>query len=226
MNRTLSLIGIVVGLLALGADAHAAQKTSYRVKGSTASYSAYSSTECGYQNLSVYVFEERTGGNQTTYDSVYLDYSAFNYCTGEYSYGYSALDGAAFDINKLQSASVDAAGTIELTTCNYGSGGGGGMGGAGGGAGAAGGGGEEDPCVYSTAPLSVSIDWTGTGDTYKDRYVQVSTTPSARYVYRSSGQTREATVSASILIDGNAIVLSDAYGSLSQSSSASFEIIR
>jgi hypothetical protein len=69
MNRTLSLIGIVVGLLALGADAHAAQKTSYRVKGSTASYSAYSSTECGYQNLSVYVFEERTGGNQTTYDS-------------------------------------------------------------------------------------------------------------------------------------------------------------
>jgi hypothetical protein len=176
--------------------------------------------------------------------SVYLDYSAFNYCTGEYSYGYSALDGAAFDINKLQSASVDGTGTIELTTCNYGSGGGGGMGGfggmggvggmagvggmggAGGGAGAAGGGGEEDPCVYSTAPLSVSIDWTGTGDTYKDRYVQVSTTPSARYVYRSTGQTREATVSASILIDGNALVLSDAYGSLSQSSSASFEIIR
>ena len=243
MKRTLSLFGIAFALLTVGAQAHAGQKTGYRVKGNSASYSAYTSTECGYENVSVNVFEERTSGNQTSYDSLYIDYSSFNFCTGAYTSGYGVIDNAAYDVKKLQSASADATGSIELTTCSFGGGGGGtggmgggvgGMGGAGGAAGAAGmagfggggGGGEVDPCVYITGSLSVSLDWVGTGDISKDRYVQTSTTPNGRFRYTSTGQSREATVTGSIVIDGSELALVDAYGSLTSSSSAYFEIFR
>ena len=251
MNKIVSLLGIAIGLFALSTQAHAAQKYSYRAKGNAASYSAYSSTECGYENVTVYVFEERSSGNQTVNDSVYVDYTSYDFCTGSYTFGYGALDGVAFDVRKLQSASLDGTGTMELVSCNYGEGGGGGMGGMGGvggaggmmaGAGgvggasgmggvggmggAGGGGGGEDPCTYSNAALAVSIDWVGTGDIYKDRYVQVSSTPSARYRYVSNGQSREATTTAAISIDGAPLTLTDGYGSLSYSSTATFEIIR
>lgn len=214
MNKLVSLLGVAAALLlSFGSQAHAAQKYSYKTKGNTASYSAYSDSECGYEYLSVYVFEERVSGNQTAYDSVYLDYTSYDFCTGSYSYGYGAIDGTSFDVSKLKSASVDGSGSIELVTCNYG-----GMG--------EGDGGMEDPCVYSSATATVNLDWVGTGDTYKDRYVQVSSSPSSRYRYVQSGQSREATVSGSIAIDGSPLSLTSSYGSLNYSASSTFEIVR
>lgn len=208
MNRILSVFGIALGLMALGSEAHALQKYQSRTKGSQATYSAYSSTECGYETVSVYVFEERTSGNQTTYDSVYIDYSSYDFCTGSYAYGYSQIEGAAFDVQRLQRASVDGDGVMELVSCDYS------------------GGSEEDPCTYGSVPFSLSVDWTGTGDTYRERYTQTSVTPSARYRYTSNGQSREASVNALIEIDGATIELTDESGSLSTVSSGSFEVIR
>lgn len=213
MNKIVSLFGIAVTLLALGSEAQAAQKYSYRTKGNAATFSTSSSTDCGYEYLNVYVFEERTSGNQTTYDSVTVDFVRYDFCTGQYAYGYGVLDGAAFDVQKLQRASVDGSGSFELVTCDYSEGGGDDAG-------------FVDPCTYSSVPLSVNLDWTGTGETYKDRYVQVSSTPSARYRYTQSGQSREAAVTGSVTIDGTPADLSNGYGSLSFSSSASFEIVR
>lgn len=234
MNRILSVFGIALGLMALGSEAHALQKYQSRTKGSQASYSAYSSTECGYETVSVYVFEEQTSGNQTAYDSVYIDYSSYDFCSGSYASGFGYLDGAAFDMQRLQSASVDGDGTMELVSCNYG-GGGGGEGGMGGG-GMSGGGGMggspsdggvyEDPCTYGSVPFSLSVDWTGTGDTYRERYTQTSVTPNARYRYTSNGQSRQASVNALIEIDGATIELTDESGGLSIVSSGTFEIIR
>ena len=214
MNKIVSLFGIAATLLALGSEAQAAQKYSYRTKGNTATYSASSSTDCGYESLSVYVFEERTSGSQVSYDAVNVDYARYDFCTGEYTYGYGTFSGADFDVKKLQSASVDGTGSFELVSCDYSEGGGDTDGGF------------IDPCVYSTSAISLNLDWVGTGETYKDRYVQVSSTPSARYKYTQNGQSREAAVTGSISIDGTPLSLSDGYGSLSFSSSATFEIVR
>jgi hypothetical protein len=248
MNRFLSLFGIAFVLLAVGSQAHAAEKYSYRTRGAQASYSAYVSTECGYESVSIWVFEQKTKGtNPSQYDSAYIDYQSYDFCTGSYGYGYGDLTGAAFDIDRLQSATLDGTGSLEVVRCNYGDGGGGGgggmgggmggvgggagvsgMGGAGGvgGSGGAGGGGVEDPCTYSTEDVSVSLDWTGIGDTFRERSTQTYVSGTSRYRYTSNGQSREATVTGSVAIDGVGLNLGDGYGSLSQTSQGSFEIYR
>ena len=104
---------------------------------------------------SVWVFEEKVKGIQTQYESAYIDYQLYELCTGAYSYGYGDITGAAFDINRLQRATLDGSGSLQ-----------------------------------------------------------------------ANGRSREATVSGSFTIDGLGLDLDEGYGSLSQTSSGSFEIDR
>jgi hypothetical protein len=262
MKQILSLVGIATALLGFGPEAHALEKYQSRTRGAQASYTAYESTDCGYASLSVWGFEEIGSGNQTSYDSVYVDYYSYDFCTGVYEQGYGYVNASTFDIQRLQSASIDGTGTFELSVCDYSNGGGGGEGGMSGGAGgvsgvggfggagaggmiggaggvggvggvggASGMGGDgdgdyEDPCTYTTASLVVSLDWVGTGDTFRERSVYTYSTPSTRYRQTSSGQTREATVTGTVTIDGNDLALTNGYGSLSQTQNGSFEMYR
>lgn len=235
MNKILSVLAVTVALFGVSAQAHAAEKYSSRTRGNSASFQAWTSSECGYQSVSVWAFEEdqRGQGNTTSYDAIYVDYYSYDYCTGTDSWGSSVIDSSSFDMQRLNGASLDASGSIDLYVCEYGGGGTGGMGGTGGVGGMAGtagdggdGGVPSDPCGYASVALDVSLDFVGTGDTTRDRYTSTYTTPHSRYTSRYSGQSRAATVTGSILIDGSAVDLTDGYGTLSASTSGYFEMYR
>lgn len=226
MKSASSLLLAMILLVGIGMPAHAHQKYAYRTKGNSASFSTWEGDDCSYAGISVWAFEQRENGNKTTYNSVYVDYYFYDFCTGESEYGYASLDGASFNQQKLNSATVQGSGILTKVACNYGDSGGmlpptdpgepadGGTDPMG------------DPCTYTEASVDLNLLWTGTGDTYKDRSSSTYNTPYSRYRYRSTGQTRDASLSGSLLIDGSPVDISNGYGSLGQSSSGSFEFYR
>jgi len=232
MERKLSLVIIFCVLVCFVSSASAFDKYQSRTRGNQASFNIWTDTSCGYEGLSVWIFEENQRGKQTSYNTVYIDFYGYDFCNGTYKGGYGMVDGASFNIQNLKSASLKANGSLEIYSCNYGipSDGGkdedsdfdAGIGGAGGSGDD--GGMPEDPCTYSSAPFSVDIEWIGAGDIYRDRSSSSYSTPYSRYRSSYSGQTCDATVSGTFLINGDAISIADGYGSLSKSSSGYFEV--
>ncbi|HEX7480929.1 MAG TPA: hypothetical protein VF331_24215 [Polyangiales bacterium] len=228
MRNVMTVLAAVVGLAGVGGQAHALTKYQSSTKGNQAQTSVWSSNACGYEGVSVWAFEQDQRGSsaKTSYNSVYVDYYSYDFCAGTDRYGFAVIDGATFAQQKVDSASVSANTTMSISSCTYSSDGGGGMGGTGGkGGGTDGGiGGGSYTCSQYNAPLTIAAYWTGTGDTTRDRSTQSYSTPHARYRSRSSGQSRDATMSGSISVDNSNIDLSGAYGSLSIVSSGSFEM--
>jgi hypothetical protein len=129
-------------------------------------------------------------------------------------------------MRNLRSASLAAIGSIEITSCQYGN--------------AyksddvsnaimdAGtdGGSPNNPCATSSADVSIDLAWTGTGDVYRDRSTETYNTPNSRYRSTHLGESNDATVSGTLLMNGGSIDLSNGYGSLSRTVSGAFEIYR
>jgi hypothetical protein len=69
----------------------------------------------------------------------------------------------------------------------------------------------------------VSLDWSGTGETYRERSNYTYSTPTAQTF---NGQSRDASVSGFVTVDGTDLSFADGYGSLSRSNSGYFEMYR
>lgn len=225
------ILSVLIGasLLAGVAGTASAEVYRYRTRGSAADFSTYTYTDCGYEGLWLSVFESMDAsspGTPMSYSGGYLDYYSYDFCTGASSYGWTYIDGANVDFNRLQSASVGF--VAEMTLISYGIGGIGGMPACGGAAGAGGADGGMGEPTYEerVVPLSVSLEWTGTGETYRSRYSSSWSSPSGRSQYRSTGSSREAAVTGSIDVGDDSVDLSSGYANLSQSSDGSFEMYR
>lgn len=221
MRNVVALLASVIGLFGMAGQASALTKYQSVTRGNQASASTWSYDSCGYEGVSVWAFEQDQRGPKTASNAVYVDYYGYDYCTGQDTWGWAVIDGAAFSQRRLDSASVTASTTMTVTTCTYTSGGGGGSD-----AGVDGGTWGSYDCSSSDVPLSVDVDWVGTGDATRDRSSSTYNTPHSRYRSRSSGQYREATVRGAVTIDGASVDMSTGYGSLSLSSSGYFEMYK
>jgi hypothetical protein len=229
MNKIVSvvIVGFILAVFVSYASAFEMHRS--RTRGKEASFSSGTNTECGFENISLWIFEENQRGKQTSYDSVYIDYYKYNYCDGTYITGYGTVDGADFDMKNLKSASLVANGSLEIYSCNYvfpiyessssditmdagtfGDGGG-----------------PVEPCGYSTTAFSINIVWTGTTDIYRERSSNAYSTPTSRYRSTYMGKSCDANVSGTILIgDDISVDPEEGYGSLSQIWSGDFEVYR
>jgi len=246
--RTLTLV--LVGLCGFVTPALAHTKYKSQTRNNSAQFNAWSGDDCSSSSVSIWAFEQESRGTQSyAVDVVYVDYSSYNYCTGDQSYGWASFDAAAFDIQKLKSASVDVTDQMYVSTCHYTDGGGGGTGGTGGIGGPTGGvggmggaagvggaagaaGGDADGgtgwggyvCEDAYVSLVIDLSWAPSGQVYKDRYSSTHSSPNGTYRQRFTGQSVDATVSGALIIDGQDVSLSNGYGSLGYTASGSFEM--
>jgi hypothetical protein len=211
----------MIGLFSVAGQAHALTKYQSSTRGNQASASEWSYDSCSSEGVSIWAFEQNQRGSKTANNSVYIDYYRYDSCTGTDTWGSASIDGAAFNQRRLDGASLTGSATMTVTTCTYTGGGGGGSD-----AGVDGGMGGGYDCSSVDVPVSINIAWTGTGDTSKDRYSSAYSTPHSRYRYRSTGQSRDATLSGTVSIDSSNVDMSTGYGSLSIQSSGSFEMYK
>jgi hypothetical protein len=249
MKPIRSLTLVLLCLCGFVAQAQAHTKYKSQTRNSSASFSSYANDDCSYSSIYVQAFEEESRGGNQSYaaDVVYVDYSSYDYCTGEQSWGWAYFDGASFDVQKLKSASVDVVDQMYLSKCHYTDGGGGGggtggvggvggIGGSGGGAGMGGAagaaGGSADggmgwggyECTDSYVSLVVDLNWKASGVISKDRSNQTYSSPNGTYRYRYTGQSVDATISGALIIDGVDVSLSDSYAGLGHTTSGYFEM--
>jgi hypothetical protein len=184
----------------LPSAAHAETTVSH-FKGITAYASFWSLDPTGcistYVDVSVYESIYRNPPQDPgSYAAAYLYISRYDYCQNLYLneiYGYANLAEGAFDTRgKLQTTRL-------VTTMEV-----------------------YDWLTNTTAPVSIDLTWTGTGDVSRGSYNSRGNYPSYRYMYHSVGSSRPADVTGSVVLGGtNLITGSSAWGSLSESQSGS-----
>ena len=225
MKRVTTAVALLIALCGVTADAHALEKYMYRTRGNQASFNAWSDTDCGSQQVSVWAFEEAGKPNQSyASDVLYVDYWAYDWCTGASSYGFASFDAASFNVQRLKSATADVTATIDVQSCHIEDGGGGGGGAAGAGASDGGSPWYEYVCESSAQELLIDLTWAASGPVYRDRSLFSYSTPYSRYRSMWSGQSVEATMSGVISIGSLDIDAASGYGSLGTTSSGSFEM--
>lgn len=167
-------------------------------RGKTAYGDFYSADPTGCISTSVYTFatESRSqvsaGGGSTSGTSASISIYQYNGCTDEELsclYGSFSPSSSEFDMaGNLASATLNA--TFEVFDCLTG----------------------------ATQPLSVAITWTSAGDVARGTSHYSYSYGGDRYSYRSSGQSRYATLSGSVTFGGTTLSLENgyySYGSLS-----------
>lgn len=187
-------------VLSLSLPVVAATTTRYQFKGQNASASFYQYDECNSKSVYVSAFTSRTKddpGSPTQQMGADLSYYNYNRCTGTTFSGYGSSPNAKFTIdNQLNSATL----TGTFTVYDYPS--------------------------NNTKTAEVNLTLTGTGFASKGKSSYVYQTPTSVTHYRSTGESRDAEVSGSIILDGtNLIANTSSYGSLNSSTSGTFERI-
>lgn len=193
-----AIAGAVLTVLSVSLPVVAATTTKYQFKGQNAYAYFYQYDECNSKSVSVSAFASRTKaapGAPTEQMGVDLSYSNYNYCTGEYSYGYASSPNAKFTIdNQLNSATLTGTFVVNESPSN------------------------------TTRTAQVNLTWTGTDFSSKGRSSNVYQTPTSITRYRSTGEYREAQVAGSITLDGaNLIANTSGSGSLYSSTNGSYE---
>lgn len=195
-----AIAGTVLTVLSLSLPVVAATTTRYQVKGQNASAYFYQSDECTSTSVSVYAFTSRTKdgpGTPTQQMGADLYYSVYNFCNGTSSSGYGSSPNATFTINNSLS-SATLTGTFAV----------------------------NDYTSSNPKTVEVNLTWTGIDVIFKGRSNSVYQTPYSVTRYRSNGESRDAQVSGSIILDNvNLAANASAYGSLYSSSSGTYERI-
>jgi hypothetical protein len=199
--KTATAIATALTLLSLTTvPALAATATKYQFKGENASAYFYQSDDCSYTDVSVYGFDNVTKsgpGAPISRTGASLYYSSYNYCTGEYFYGNGFSENIPFTSNKLNSATLNGTFTV------------------------------YDYYSATSKTATVNLSWIGTGDTYRGKYQSRSQGPGYTSIYRSSGSSRDAQVSGTIVLDGkNLITNLTSSGTLSTSTTGDLYIIK
>lgn len=207
MRRNLCRIGLAATLvLALVPMAASAENYHYQFRGNSAyaSFSSTDSTGCISTWVSVSLYENRfqqpPGPPQ---QSAALDISIYRYDSCQHLYvfegwGSAALPAEALDTSgSLQSASV----TTSIDVYDW----------------------------YSGTPTSVAIDldWTGVGETFHGSSRYQNNYGHSMYMSRSTGSSREAEVTGTILLGGTTNVVTGwSYGFLYNSQGGTVSIWR
>jgi hypothetical protein len=202
MRRNLCVLALLALMTAaiLPSVAHAETVVSH-FKGITAYATFWSLDPTGcistYTDVSVYesIYRnppENSGG----YAVVYLGIYRYDYCQNLYlneAYGYANLAEGAFDTRgKLQTARL-------VTTLE-----------------------AYDWVTDTTAPVSVDLTWTGTGDVSRGGYNSRGNYANYRYMSHSVGSNRPASLAGSVVFgDINLTPDSSSWASLSESQSGS-----
>jgi hypothetical protein len=92
--------------------AQAAYTEQYNFKGDGADASFWTETECGYSGLNLGVVDQRqTGPNAWGGQWGSASFYTYDWCTGDYSYGWADLSGATFNGNGARGATLSFEGT-------------------------------------------------------------------------------------------------------------------
>lgn len=194
------ITGAVLTVLGLSLPAMAAVTNKYQFKDKNAYASFYTYDGCSSTGVNVSAYNNivKDGpGAPTSQIVAYLDYYNYNYCTGTYSSGSGSSPNVNFTVdNALKSASLN--GTIAVY--DYSSG--------------------------TTKTADVALTWTATenySSSSKSSYTYQTPTTISRY--RSKGDSSDAQVSGSVMLDGVNIIAnqSSSYGSLNSSKSGTLE---
>ena len=208
MRRNLYRIGLIATLvLGLVPVAASAETYHYQFRGNSAhaSFSNTDSTGCISTDVYVALYEQRfrQSPGQPQQDAaldVYIQ--QYDYCQNVYLfYGggwVSPLPAQAFDAShSLQSASVTT--TVEVS----------------------------DWVSGTQASVSIDLDWTGVGETFRGTNRSQNISPHYKYISRSSGSIREAQVTGTILLGTtNLAAAGSSWAYLNSSQSGSLDISR
>ncbi|HKH43820.1 MAG TPA: hypothetical protein VKM72_04065 [Thermoanaerobaculia bacterium] len=201
MKRYTCVFALLAALLATLALPSAALAETSHFRGKTAYGDFYSFDPTGCISTSVYIFatESRSqvspGGGSADGTAASISIYQYNDCTYEEVaclYGSISPSNSEFNIaGNLASATLNA--TFEAYNCLTG----------------------------AAQPVSAAMTWTGEGDVSRGSYHNSYSFGGYRYSYRSSGQSRFATLSGSVTFGGTTLNLENdyySYGALSVSS--------
>jgi hypothetical protein len=199
---------LVVAAGAGRADAAASPKkpTKYSVKGlSVSGGGGTSDGACLDTFVDVWAADEVTkGGSKTAQKYGYAAVSAYNYCTGEYTYAFADLPAPTLT-GTLKGAAVSASFT-QAEKCYWDPDL------------------QQDVCETVALAGTVSAKFTATGTTYKGRDSYSSSSQYYRIRSTYSGTSTDATVDfAGTVLDGVAFVPDWSYGTISKYTSGFME---
>lgn len=172
------LVGaLAVGLLAQSSALAAPSQTVLRFKDLSASASFYGSDECSSTSVYITGFTNVSGsaGGPPSYsDGVYASYDMFNWCTGEYTYGYGFSDDATVTGNPSH---LTVSATVPITEYS------------------------SDGTTTRTLVVNLSFDPNGDYTSHGVSNYRYST-PFERGHYRFVGRSTSADVTGTVTLDG------------------------
>lgn len=180
--------------------AHAAEREVYRSRfqGQSVFTDMSSYEDCVYSSLTVSASTGRTkaDGRPTESSVVSGSLAQYNYCEGNYVYGYfyRELDDGALQIDRqLRTATLNT--TVEV-------------------------------CNYECFPVTLQVTWTGTGDTTREKSHYQSTSSNYKSIYRFDGETRQSTISGSFTTPWGTSNLQYGYGAIQSLKTGSMTIYK
>lgn len=218
MLRHLALALLATATASVAAQA-AATTERYQTKGDGADAYFQSFDECSYSYSSVYMSSQRTNANGTQYVSSggWLNFSSYNYCTGESTYGWADLTGMTFSGQGWRGAQLTgtASGFVEqFLGCEEVP-----FPGEGEGEGESGG---YWQCFwdYVEVPVAIDLTWTAGESSYRGMYSGMSKSPDSVSRYRSNGTYAYGTVTGTLTVDGQSLSGGDYSGGTAWSSTS------
>lgn len=196
-----AILGAALAVVGLGLPAMAGTTENYQFRGKSASAYFYQYDECNSTSVSVWASEmvsKSAPGAPTDQTEAFVSYGTWNWCTGQYSYGYGSGTNVTFQPgNSLSGASL----TGTFTLYDYPTG--------------------------SSKTASVNLTWTGTGTTNRENSHYTSHWMGGISKYRYNGSYRTADVSGSVTVDGKNVTSGlTSEGYLNSSNSGSMQLYR
>lgn len=202
------MTSVAVAALVASATSVAWTRTVYRVQGDTASAQLSGGTSCVNLTVNVSASEKvtRDGASRTPTVGVWVTVSGFDACTGYLIDGSMLVPASAFS-GTLSSATASAAFVVNLyRMVDSGTG--------------------WIRVDYGTASVEMNLIWTGSGTTYISRTFETNSSPTGVVRNRYAGRWQEATVTSSILYNGEAMFITDSAGTTGSFLSGTSEVIR
>lgn len=199
---------IALGALAVSAPSVAWTRTVYRVYGDTASAQLSGSTSCVNLNINVSGSEKMTrdGGSRTPTVGVWASVSGFDVCNGYFVDGGMLVPAATFS-GQLSWARASAGFAVNLYQLI-----------------------EVDGAWVridvGTVPVQMDLVWTGSGITYTSRTFETNSSPTGVIRNRYAGRWQEASVTASVMYNGEGVAVTDSTGTTGTFISGTTEVIR
>jgi hypothetical protein len=178
LKNSMLAAALAVGFLSQDSAQAAPTQTVLRYKDLSASASFHGSDECSSTDVYISGFtnvSSSRGGPRTSTDGVYASYNTFNWCTGEYTYGFGFTEDASVTGTPRH---VDVRATVPIEEYS-----------------------SEGGPVLRTMTVNLSFDANGDYTSHGVNNYTYST-PFERGHYRWVGRSTSADVSGTVTLDG------------------------